>query len=30
LLDVMHSLGDLADAKNVDRFLLAGVTQVGQ
>jgi ABC-type nitrate/sulfonate/bicarbonate transport system substrate-binding protein len=30
LLEVLHSLGDVADAKSIDRFLLAGVTQVGE
>ena len=30
LLDVMHNLGDLADAKTLDRFMLAGVTQVSE
>ncbi len=29
LLGVMRELGDLADDKNRDRFMLAGVTQVG-
>jgi len=28
LLEVMHNLGDLADAKSMERFMLAGVTQV--
>lgn len=30
LLEVMHGLGDLADAKAMDRFMLGGVTQVSE
>jgi hypothetical protein len=29
LLDVLQKLGDIGDARSIERFLLAGVTQVG-